>query len=181
MEGIFFCQFFAAESLCQSFAEGFDDGEEDSAALGKHGVAFDVVKIAIRTHFVLVVEAVGTKELNDFLVFNRRLGNIGKIDAGGVREEFDIKAELVFLHLGGAEGIDVLHHEVPVPHAGHAGGVLQCLDEEHFRVVFAVGGKLSDLIGHALVGVLISNRQHLVGLQGLFERDEAECAVQHIL
>ena len=142
---------------------------------------------------VVIVEAVGTKHLNDGLSLHLRFGDISEVDASRVALELDVEAELVALYRR-SQIIYVLHHEAPVGLLRIVARVLERLHEQCLRSVGIVGGKLAHLIGHAAVCVLIGNGKHLVGLQlcleryvsesriyGIFRRIEQSCLLQFLI
>ena len=142
---------------------------------------------------VVIVEAVGTKHLNDGLSLHLRFGYISKVDACRIALELDIKAELVTLYRR-SQIIHVLHHEAPVGLLRIVARILERLHEQRLRSIGIVSGKLAHLIGHAAVCVLIGNGKHLVGLQlcleryvsesriyGIFRRIEQSCFLQFLI
>ena len=180
MENIFLRHGLAADGLGQTLAEGLDGGEIDAAALGVDGVALHVVEIAVRPYLIIIIESVEAEEREEALALQGRFGQVGEVHARGVGEDFDVELELVLLHGGGTEGIDVAHHQVPVAHLRRAGRVLQRLHEEHFLGVLAVGGELADLVGLSAIGVFVGHGQHLVGLEGLLQRHIAQGGVERV-
>ena len=129
---------------------------------------------------VVIVEAVGTKHLNDGLSLHLRFGYISKVDACRIALELDVEAELVALYRR-SQIIHVLHHQSPVGLLRIVARILERLHEQRLRSIGIVSGKLAHLIGHAAVCVLIGNSQHLVSLQLCLERDVAESRVDGIL
>ena len=129
---------------------------------------------------VVIVEAVGTKHLNDGLSLHLRFGYISKVDACRVALELDIEAELVALYRR-SQIIYVLHHQSPVGLLRIVARILERLHEQRLRSIGIVGGKLAHLIGHAAVCVLIGNGKHLVGLQLCLERYVSESRIYGIL
>ena len=142
---------------------------------------------------VVIVEAVGTKHLNDGLSLHLRFGYISKVDACRIALELDIEAELVALYRR-SQIIHVLHHKPPVGLLRIVARILERLHEQRLRSIGIVSGKLAHLIGHAAVCVLIGNGKHLVGLQlcleryvsesriyGIFRRIEQSCLLQFLI
>ena len=76
-----------AERLCH--------GEEHAAVA--HGVAFDIVEIAVAVGFVVVVQTVCPEDLDECGAFDLLFGDITEIDAGGVALIFDVEPELLLL------------------------------------------------------------------------------------
>ena len=172
------CHTVLHEVVVHVASERLRHGEEHAAVA--HRVAFDIVEIAVAVGFVVVVEAVGTEELDDRCALDLLLGDIAEVDTGGVALVFHVEAELLLLDIGG-EIVDVLHHQRPVALRGVVAGVFQRLHEERLFRVGDVAGELTHLIGAASVGVLISHGKHLIGLQRGLERDVAECVVHCVL
>ena len=97
----------------QVLAEGLDDGEDDAARRGLHGVALDVVVEAVGVGILLGVEAVEVHELEESLTLQVGLGQVGEVGAGAVALILDDELEVLGTDAVGPEGVDVLHHEVP--------------------------------------------------------------------
>ena len=97
----------------QVLAEGLDDGEDDAARRGLHGVALDVVVEAVGVGILLGVEAVEVHELEESLTLQVGLGQVGEVGAGAVALILNDELEVLGADAVGPEGVDVLHHEVP--------------------------------------------------------------------
>ena len=79
-----------------------------------------------------------------------------------------------------AEVIDVLHHQAPGRQARTSGCAFEQFDEESFRVVGEVAGKLTYLIGGAHVCVFVCDGEDVIYLQGAGEADVAQGIVDGI-
>ena len=129
--------------------------------------------------FVVVIQSVGTQQSYDGLVFHLRLGNIGKINAGGITLELHIQAKLLALHPTG-QLVHVLHHQPPVALSWIVAGVFERLDEQRRIYISNVTGKLAHLIGGTTVSIFVRHGQHLVGLQSHAQRDVTQCRVNRV-
>ena len=143
-------------------AERLHAGEEHAPVA--HRVAAHVVEIAIRMGLVVVIQAVGTDQLDDGQVFHLRLRNIREVHARGIALVFHVEPELVALHRR-CQVIHVAHHQLPVRHLRRLARVLERF---HVKGVGGIAGdvrgKFSHLVGLAVVRIFIGHGQHLVGL-----------------
>ena len=128
----------------------------------------------------IVVQAVAAQAAQQGSLLGLRLWDIADIDARGIALVLDVEAELLLLDIG-SQIVDVLHHQRPVELLRIVGRILQRLDIERLLGCGMVGGKLTDVVGLTIIGVLVGYCQHLVALQRGLQRDVAQGAVQRIL
>ena len=156
------------EEALQRSAKGFDGREEHTAIADS--IALDVVEIAIGVCLLVVVQAVATQSTQQDDILGLLLRDIGNIHARGIALVLDVKTELLLLDIR-CQVIDVLHHERPVGLLWIVRRILQGLDIEGILGCGMVGSELTDAVGLAAIGELISHSQHLVGLQRGLQRD----------
>ena len=155
----------------------FCHGEEHTAIA--HRITLHKVKITVAMRLVVVIQSVGTQQSYDGLVFHLRLGNIGKINAGGITLELHIQAKLLALHPTG-QLVHVLHHQSPVALSWVVAGVFERLDKQRRIHIGHVTGKLAHLIGGTTISIFVCYGQHLVGLQSHAQRNVSQCRVNRV-
>ena len=101
-----------AYHTAQMLVEGLDDGEDDAARRGLHGVALDAVVEAVGVGILLGIKAVEVHELEDGLALQVGLGQVGEVGAGAVALILDVELEVLGGDAVGPEVVDILHHEV---------------------------------------------------------------------
>ena len=116
-------------------------------------------------YLIIIVQSVGSQQLDEHLVFHLCLGDIRKIDTRRVALELHIQTEAILFY-SGSQVIHILHHQVPVTLTGIVTGVLQCLDEKCLCDIRHITGELSHLIGCTAIRKFISHGQYLVCLHG---------------
>ena len=135
-------------------------------------VALDIVKVAVGVCLEIVVQTVAAQAAQQGGLLGLRLWDIADIDARGIALVLDVEAELLLLDIS-SQIVDVLHHQRPVELLRIVGRILQRLDIERLLGSGMVSGKLTDMVGLAIVGILVGYRQHLVALQRGLQRDIA--------
>ena len=161
-------------------AERLYHGEDDSSARGLDGVAFDEVVLAVGVVLVVVVQSVEVHHAQQRGVLESFLGEIAQVGTVVVAVVFDVELEFLFLYGLGTQRVDVLHHQVPVAHAGRVAGVFQQFHEQGLVVVLDVAREFTHLEGLPSVGVFIGDGQYLVRLKGRLQRHIAKMAVQRV-
>ena len=101
------------ELLAQVFAERLDNREDDFARGGLNRIALNIVKAAIDIGLVVGIQTVKVHHLQQGLAVDVTNGDIGHFATRGVAQIFDVEFEIVLLDLVGAQGVDILHGEVP--------------------------------------------------------------------
>ena len=96
-----FCRLVGRYALCNQgiveiFSERLSLGEEHASVA--HGVSLHVVEVSVAVRLVVIVQTVGSQELNHRHVLHLLFGNVREVHAGGVALVFHVEAELVLLH-----------------------------------------------------------------------------------
>ena len=175
-EAVAFGRLVVAYPSAQMFAEGLSHGEVDAALVD--GVAFYEVELSVGVCLVVIVQSVQVHGLQQGGALQCGFGQIGDVHAAGVGEELDVEFELFLRHAGGAQTVDVLHHQSPSGQLRTAARGLQHLHVEGLGVVVDVGTEFAHLIGLAAVFVLEGDAQDIVGLQRAVQRYVAQRRVQ---
>ncbi len=171
--------------LVQVAAERLQYREEDAAVLGVDGAAHGggvvlEVEPSVRVGPALLVQPVQAERLQQRDLVDRRFGDIVEVHAGGGVVVQQLQPEILRVHLEGAQGINVLHHQVPQRLPRIRDGGFQQAQHQRFGRSDTVRAELAHLIGLALERVLVGHGQHLVVVQVLVQPDEAQALVQSV-
>ena len=130
-----------------------------------HCIALHKVESAVRMCAVIGIKAVGTLQTYYGVTLYLGVWYVGGIDADSIALIFHVETEFLFLHRGG-KIIDIFHHQVPVRLTWCTLRILQRLYKYGLVGGCIVGCKFTYLICYTAIGVLISDGEYLVGLQG---------------
>ena len=187
LEDIFLCYRRVAYRLLEVAAEGLQHREDNAPVARIYRQSLHKVELPVGVGVVLAIQAVEVHHAQQLLAFYRALRQVLHLRPHRVVAVLDIEFELLLRNAARTQRVDVLHHQVPCARTLLDRRIIAALQQfEYQRVgcpqfLAAVRGELTHLIHLPAVGVLVCHRQHLVLVQRLLQRDEAQCAVQRVL
>ena len=166
-------------------AERLEHREEDATVLGVDGAAHGgrivlEVEPSVRVRRSLLIQSVQPECLEQWDLIDGRLRDVVEVHAGGRVVVQQFQPEILRVHLEGAQGIDVLHHQVPQRQTRVRDGGFQQAQHQRFRRRDTIRAEFAHLEGLALVGILIGHGQYLVVVQVLVKPDEAQALIQRV-
>ena len=170
-----------ANLLPQLRAERLHAGEDDLTRLRLNGIALHKVEEAIRVGIAIGVQTIQSQHTNQQLIGGIALRQVVHVGTCRVALIHHVQLELLLLHRIGSQGIDILHHQVPIAHIGRHGRTFQQL---HIKAIggvrLAIRRELTHLIGLAPIDKAESHTEHLIRLQLGAQRDITQFLIQGI-
>ena len=157
----------------------------DAAVGGVHRHARHKVEHSVAALHVVVfaVQIVQTHQV-------QQLGVLDFLAQKGVREFahtravvviFNLEHKILGVELVGVERINVLHHQVPIGIFGCEVAAFQKFDNQVVGVGNTIAGELTNLVAHAIDGVLEGHGQNLVAVERAVQRNVAQLRVDGVL
>ncbi len=177
----------AAYLLAQVRTERLQYGEDNASVGGIDRQPLYIVELAVGVRILLLVESVEVHHPEQRFALDCPFCNVLHICTDRVVAVGYIEFELIGRDTRCAEGIDVLHHQIPctrILDIGSVVGGLQEFQNQRIRgteVVARIGGELTYLVDLSVVGVLIGYGEDLILVKGGLERDETEGGIECVL
>ena len=171
LKNVAFALRFRGQFFRQRTSEGLQNRENNATGLGMDCDPFNVIENSVGKGVAVAVDFVCAQGLHQELVLDAGLRQKRNGQTRGVVSVQDIQTEILLRQLEGIQAVHILHHQVPNGHAHIQDRTFQKLQNQRFRRIYSVVGKLPHLV-HAAVGrILISNRQYLVLVQRRIQGD----------
>ena len=135
---------------------------------------------------MFLVQAVQVQYADELFAADVTFVEVLHVGSDGVVAVRDVQFETVGIDAGSAEGVDILHHQIPC--AATFDGRRVIARFQHFQgqgirstqLFASIRRELTHLIDLTVIRIFVSHGEHLVLVKSRFKRDISECAIERI-